>query len=90
MKNKQAIEELYYHYNNEAHEITPDIREITKKLSKKIEQLNKTLTNEQQELFNQILEIENERSGLVDRNVFVYAYSFATRLCLESFDRLEK
>lgn len=90
MKNKEVIEELYYHYSNEAHKLTPDIKKITEILSNKTEQLNKTLSEEQQKLFDEIMELENERSGLLDRNVFIYAFSFATRLCLESFNDQEK
>lgn len=82
IRNKQEIENLYNYYEAE---MQPDMEtEETCRLRKKIIEetaaLEKELTEKQKDKMEHILELVNERSAEEFKEVFIYAFSLATRL----------
>ena len=51
------------------------------------DKLNKTLTDQQKKLLNKINELESQRVENVYKEVFVFAYSLATKLIVEGLDK---
>ena len=83
MKDKKEIENLYLKYSNEMLKDNEEIASISKTLALKQDELLKTLTKEQEDLFNEILELQAERGGEVNKDIFIFAFSLATKLFTE-------
>ena len=49
-----------------------------------------TLTKEQKELLNQISNLENDRTDILTKNTFKFAYSLATNLIVESINNFNQ
>lgn len=83
MKDKKEIENLYLKYSNEMLKEDEKITSISKKIALKQDELLKTLTKEQSDLFNEILELQTERGEEVNKNTFIFSFSLATKLFTE-------
>ena len=83
MKDKKEIENLYLKYSNEMLKEDEKITSISKKIALKQDELLKTLTKEQVDLFNKILELQSEREVEVNKNTFIFSFSLATKLFTE-------
>ena len=83
MKDKKEIENLYLKYSNEMLKEDEKITSISKTLALKQDELLKTLTKEQVDLFNKILELQSEREVEVNKNTFIFSFSLATKLFTE-------
>ena len=83
MKEKKEIENLYLKYSNEILKDDEEIASISKTLALKQDELLKTLTKEQVDLFNEILELQSERGEEVNKNTFIFSFSLATKLFTE-------
>ena len=84
MKDDKTILKLYDKYIDDIYSMTKDNIEISKKVVDLENVLLPTLTKEQKELLNQISNLENDRTDILTKNTFKFAYSLATNLIVES------
>ena len=70
--------------------MTKDNIEISKKVVELENVLLPTLTKEQKELLNQISNLENDRTDILTKNTFKFAYSLATNLIVESINNFNQ
>lgn len=84
MKDDKTILKLYDTYINDIYDMTPENLEISKKVVEFENLLLPTLTKEQKELLNKISDLENDRTDLITKETFKFAYSLATNLIVES------
>ncbi len=84
MKDDKTILKLYDKYIDDIYSITKDNIEISKKVVELENILLPTLTKEQKDLLNQISNLENDRTDILTKNTFKFAYSLATNLIVES------
>ena len=84
MKDDKTILKLYDKYIDDIYSITKDNIKISKKVVELENILLPTLTKEQKDLLNQISNLENDRTDILTKNTFKFAYSLATNLIVES------
>lgn len=84
MKDDKTILKLYDKYIDDIYSMTKDNIEISKKVVELENVLLPTLTKEQKDLLNQISNLENDRTDILTKNTFKFAYSLATNLIVES------
>ena len=58
--------------------------EINKEISDLTDELNKTLTDEQKKLLDEINQKEDEKRDIINKNTFVFAYSLAVKSIIQS------
>ncbi len=87
---KEKIEELYYLYSNDMYVMNDEIQAKTQEILKLDETLKKSISDEQSVILDKLIEVETERGELVDKNIFVYAFSLATQLFVESLNDNKK
>lgn len=80
MEDKKTILDLYYKMSEEVYEVTPEIKKILKETIEITDKLRSTLTEEQKRLLDKVIEKESERGEVVGKQIFVKAFSFATKL----------
>ena len=90
MKDDETILKLYDKYTNDIYDMTKDNIEISKKIVELENVLLPTLTKEQKELLNQISNLENDRTDILTKNTFKFAYSLATNLIVESLNNFNQ
>ena len=90
MKDDGTILKLYDKYTNDIYDMTKDNIEISKKVVELENVLLPTLTKEQKELLNQISNLENDRTDILTKNTFKFAYSLATNLIVESINNFNQ
>lgn len=90
MKDDGTILKLYDKYTNDIYDMTKDNIEISKKIVELENVLLPTLTKEQKELLNQISNLENDRTDILTKNTFKFAYSLATNLIVESLNNFNQ
>lgn len=90
MKDDETILKLYDKYTNDIYDMTKDNIEISKKIVELENVLLPTLTKEQKELLNQISNLENDRTDILTKNTFKFAYSLATNLIVESINNFNQ
>lgn len=83
MKDKETILKLYEMYIDKIYNNALKKSTISKELSDMGNQLNKSLTKEQQELFDEIIIGNHEQVELVNKEIFVSAFSLAIKLFVE-------
>ena len=82
---KNSISDLYEKYIDDIYSsITYENLEISKKVLEFENILLSTLNQEQKELLNKISNLENDRTDLITKETFKFAYSLATNLIVES------
>jgi len=85
LEGKETIVEIFEQNMDNIYTDTVEKLEIEKEISDLTDELNKTLTEEQKKLLDEINQKEDEKHDIVNRNTFVFAYSLATRIIVESF-----
>ena len=82
---KNSISDLYEKYIDDIYSsITYENLKISKKVLEFENILLSTLNQEQKELLNKISNLENDRTDLITKETFKFAYSLATNLIVES------
>lgn len=85
---KNSISDLYEKYIDDIYSsITYENLEISKKVLEFENILLSTLNQEQKELLNKISDLENDRTDLITKETFKFAYSLATNLIVESLKK---
>lgn len=83
MEDKETIIEIFEQNMDKVYTETVEKLEIEKEIASLEEELYKTLSAEQLELINEINQKENMKHDIINRNVFVFAYSLATKSIIE-------
>lgn len=86
LADKEQIKKLYYLYNEDLYDRTERNNELLKKVIQAEEKLFENLTEEQQEQFKELEELKNEKVGEQNRNTFIYAFTLAVKLIIESIN----
>ena len=84
MESKDTILQMFKLYEDEILEVTDIHNKIIKKKLEILQPFYENLTKEQKEEFEKIENIESERVDEVYKNIFIYGYSLANRLLVES------
>ena len=83
-ENKEKILELYGLYMDDIYKLTDEKLNIEKENIKLEEKLYSTLNEEQKEILTKINDNTNKKNELTYKNIFVFAYSLANRLMIQS------
>lgn len=83
MEGKETIIEIFEQNMDNIYTETVEKLEIEKEIASLEEELYKILSAEQLELINEINQKENMKHDIINRNVFVFAYSLATKSIIE-------
>ncbi len=84
MEGKEAIEEIFEQNMDKLYTDTDEKLEINKEISDLTDELNKTLTDEQKKLLDEINQKEDEKRDIINKNTFVFAYSLAVKSIIQS------
>ncbi len=84
---KEQIESLYWKFREEMYHKTDEITDISKSISQKYTKLCMTLTKDEKKLLDEMQEEENIKNGIIELQVFEFAYSLATKLFIESLNK---
>lgn len=84
MENKETILQLYDNYIDEIYTANSEKLEVSKEISDLENEFDKTLSEEQKKLLDKIRSKESEKNELIYKQVFIFAYSLANRLMIES------
>ena len=84
MSNKENISELYKLYESrmQPYIITEEITETRHQIIAMTDEFNKSLSDEQQIILQDLLELEHHRGALEDEQVFIYGFTLAIKLFL--------
>lgn len=82
--NKETILELFERYEEDLYQYTDENREYASKITNIETGFYDSLTDEQKKEFEQLMELKGLNGGVTDRNIFIFAFSLAVRLILES------
>lgn len=86
---KESIEELFELHREKMYKKTDEISEITKQIISNSDNLMEKLSEEDWKCVNEIMELQNVRSGMVQKEVFIYAFSLAIKLFAEGLSKDE-
>ena len=84
MEGKETIEEIFEQNMDKIYTDTVEKLEINKEISDLTDELNKTLTDEQKKLLEEINQKEDEKRDIINKNTFVFAYSLAVKSIIQS------
>ena len=79
MEDKKTLEELFECNMDKIYTETDEKLEINKQISELTDKLNKTLSEEQKQLLEEINQKEDEKRDIINKNTFIFAYSLATK-----------
>ena len=90
---KSILEELWY--RNICPEIdnrnnTPEMKQLMEYMARHHEDLLKTMTDEQKDIFERFDDCWSEYTGLAEKAIFVYAFKLGMRIAVESFTDHER
>ena len=84
---RQTIEELW-HGNiipqEDGRTNSPEMKELLNYMARHHEDLEKSFTNEQKEIFEKFHDCWSEYMSLVEKAIFVYAFKLGAKLMIES------
>ncbi|MCI9245951.1 MAG: hypothetical protein HFJ30_02225 [Clostridia bacterium] len=83
MEDKKTLEELFECNMDKIYTETDEKLEINKQISELTDKLNKTLSEEQKQLLEEINQKEDEKRDIINKNTFIFAYSLATKSIIE-------
>lgn len=89
----RILEELWYGNICPQEQITHDNREIKKLLAlmaQNREKLCETISNEEKNTLEKYDDCVNEMNGIIEREIFIYAFSLGGRIALEMLSGLIK
>lgn len=83
--NKEHIRELYSFYEDimQDYILTDEVKKMTRNIIEETDQLNTSLSQEQQQIVQKIFEKVNDRDGEIDKEIFVFTFSLATQIFAE-------
>jgi len=84
LEGKETIEEIFEQNMDKIYTDTVEKLEINKEISDLTDELNKTLTDEQKKLLDEINQKEDEKRDIINKNTFVFAYSLAVKSIIQS------
>lgn len=84
---KEQIESLYWKYREEMYHKTDELSKLSKNISTKYNKLCETITKDEKKLLDKMQEEENIKSGIIELQVFEFAFSLATKLFIEGLDK---
>ncbi len=84
MKDKETILQLYNNYIDEIYTMTVEKLDVSKEIVTLENELDKTMTEQQKEILKKLQQKEDEKNEIVYKQVFVFAYSLANKLMIES------
>lgn len=84
MEDKEKILDLYEAFMDEIYKMTEEEEKAAKEMSKIEHILWKKFSKKQKRLFDKWLYYESDRSEEVNKQTFIYAFSLANRLIIES------
>ena len=84
MEDKKTLEELFECNMDKIYTETDEKLEINKQISELTDELNKTLTDEQKKLLDEINQKEDEKRYIINKNTFVFSYSLAVKSIIQS------
>lgn len=87
MKNKAEIESLYWKFREEMYHKTDELSDLSKNISTKYNKLCITLTKDEKKLLDEMQEEENIKNGIIELQVFEFAFSLATKLFVEGLGK---
>lgn len=82
IRNKQELETLYRNYEADMQDDleTEETCRLRRKIIEATNDLKKELSKEQKDKLEHILELEHARGAELDKELFIWAFAFATRL----------
>jgi len=83
LEDKKTLEELFECNMDKIYTETDEKLEINKQISELTDKLNKTLSEEQKQLLEEINQKEDEKRDIINKNTFIFAYSLATKSIIE-------
>lgn len=86
MESKERILDLYDKYVNEIYKVGQRELNLLKEISNIEYKLNETFKDEQRQLFYEIQNLMNQKNELINKQIFTFAYSLASRLCVEALN----
>lgn len=81
---KETIEQLFNFYDEDLYRNTEENKEFVDKISKLEEPFYKSLTDNQKKEFEELIELHALNGAVTDKKIFVFAFSLAMKLVLES------
>lgn len=84
---KEQIESLYWKYREEMYHKTEELSNLSKKISTEYNKLCITLTKDEKKLLDEMQEEENIKNGIIELQVFEFAFSLATKLFVEGLGK---
>ena len=81
---KETIEQLFNFYDEDLYKNTKENKEFVDKISKIEEPFYKSLTDNQKKEFEELIELHALNGAVTDKKIFVFAFSLAMKLVLES------
>ena len=86
--NKEHIRELYGFYEDTMQDyiLTDEVKKMTRNIIEETDILNANLSLEQQNMVQKIFEKVNDRDSEIDKEIFVFAFSLATKIFSESLN----
>lgn len=85
-KEKETIGNLFDIYKEELYKNTDINTKLAKQIFKEEDKLYSELTEQQKQQYEKVNELKEANSTETEKRIFVYAYSLATRLILESMN----
>ena len=83
-KSKETIEQLFAFYEEQIYENADINKKLLEEIIKQEEIFTKDLTIEQQRNFDKLCELKDENSADTEKRIFLYGFSLATKLLVES------
>ncbi|MBQ9162865.1 MAG: hypothetical protein IJX74_06270 [Clostridia bacterium] len=83
---KSTLEELWYGNvcpNTDCRESTPTARQLMEYIARHHDNLHKTLTDEQKEIFEKFDDCFAELTDINEREIFAYAFRLGAKMMLE-------
>lgn len=82
--NKETIKELFKFYDEDLYRNTEENKEFVDKISKLEEPFYESLNDNQKTEFEKLIELHALNGAVTDKRVFIFAFSLAIKLILES------
>ena len=82
--NKDKLQQLFELYEEDMYTNIEKDSKLLRQIIELEENFTDTLTKEQQVEFEKISEIKNKYMGKTDKDIFIYAFTLAVRLIIES------
>lgn len=82
--NKETIEQLFNFYEEELYSNTDENRAFVKEILEIEKTFYESLTDNQKKAFEKLVDLRSLNGAVTDKKIFVFAFSLAMQLVLES------